>query len=132
MLRSWILSNRRANLRDCLAGRRDASGQPLGDDVHEEFQVQGVVPTWSKQGRFGFDLELTAYRSHVEGLLSCQVSSDRAPPSLTGVKVPIGLRALTKQQPDLVLHGLSVLEAKASASTVDRVFAEQARREREP
>ena len=46
--------------------------------------------------------------------------------------MPTGLRALTKQQPDLVLHGFSVLEAKASASTVDRVFAEQARREREP
>jgi len=132
MLRSWVLSNRRANLRDCLAVRRDAFGQPLGDDVHEEFQVQAVVPTWSKQGLFGFDLELTAYRSHAEGLLSCQVSSDRAPPSLIGLKVPIGLRALAQQLPGLALRGFSVLEAKGTASQVDRVFAEQARREREP
>lgn len=132
MLRSWVLSNRRANLRACLAGRRDAFGQPLGDDVHEEFQVQAVVPTWSKQGQFGFNLELTAYRSHAEGLLSCQVSSDQAPPSLIGLKVPIGLRALAQQLPGLALRGFSVLEAKGTASPVDLVFSEQARREREP
>jgi len=131
MLRSWVLSNRRANLRDCLAVRRDAFGQPLGDDVHEEFQVQAVVPTWSKQGLFGFDLELTAYRSHAEGLLSCQVSSDQAPPSLIGLKVPIGLRALAQQLPGLALRGFSVLEAKGDRipgrSSVRRAGATRAR-----
>jgi hypothetical protein len=132
MLRSWVLSNRRASLRDCLRGRWDAFGQPFADDVHEEFQVQAVVPTWSKQGQFGFDLELTAYRSHAEGLLSCQVSSDQAPPSLVGLRVPLGLRALAQQLPGLALRGFSVLEAKGTAAAVERVFAEQARREREP
>ena len=131
-LRTWVLSNRRTNLRDCLAGRRDAFGQPLGDDVFEELQVQAVVPGWSKQGQIGFDLELTAYRSHVEGLITCQVHSDQVPPSLGGLQGAIGLRALVQQFPGLVLRGFSLLEAKDFASTVDRVFAEQARREREP
>jgi hypothetical protein len=48
------------------------------------------------------------------------------------LKVPHGLRALAQQSPGLALRGFSVLEAKAVASTVDRVFAEQARRDHEP
>ena len=43
-----------------------------------------------------------------------------------------GLGPLAQQLPGLPLRGFSVLEAKGTASQVDRVFAEQARREREP
>jgi hypothetical protein len=128
-LRSWVLANRREKLRDCLAGRRDAAGQPLGENVHEELEVQAVIPNWPKQGQFGFNVALTAYRSHVEGLISCEVEADQAPPSMGVLRVPVGLRALVQQLPGVALRGFSVLDEKTSVATVDRVFAERAGRE---
>jgi hypothetical protein len=108
--------------------------KPCADAVRESgstepqslasMSLESVIPKWSKDGAFHFDVGFTIMLSHVGGVHDCGVEVSRMPASLVPFEPPAWLQKRPKKLETIELKGWSAVPAADSAAVdrVNRVF----------
>jgi hypothetical protein len=112
-------------LQDCIDANRSTMDPPEPRALNEGYGLDSLIPRWTLKQGLAFHLVFLTQGDRIQGARLCETDVDLVPQVLAPYPPPAALPDLSKQFPELEVHGWSVLPPgdAARVPTITRVLA---------